>query len=681
MVFTSSYDKTKRRRYSTCNGCGKNFGTNEYRRLYSHLKSCPDIEPETKNLIASAHRERKLDSDKKKMKIDNLNTDLALLFAENNLPFKLLDSQLFQKLIIQPHYQKLPTRQLLSTKYMSDLARTSDTNFLKSIDIYGDYCLCIEFDHWSDSCHRPIFGMVATSPSNQKHLVTLEDISMKSHSTQHIIDSLQSSLENWPPYKINSIVSDSAASCKLARQNFVDDKRFSHIIQHRCYAHFLNLIGQEFTKQNYLKEMMHWAHRLSVIIRNNTRLSAIIRDSGKRKVVRSTETRWYSTVNMIESELDVADIVLDFLDNNRSNNKSNEDEVRILDHRNTIYEMKAAVKILRPLANCIGLAERNDTNLSTLFKGILVFLRSILETNEGNPYISEIVKAFFKYMDANKLGNDLDYLITGYIVDRKNKLDYMTDDAQDIALRTLIRIAKISGYLNEYDNEESLAKQFISYMQQEGHYGRFQKDDESAYHWWKQQPPTILRSVAMRISLLRSSSANIERMFSDAKRMQYPHRGSFHLETLSDLIKVKYSRDSLITDRELLNSSDDEHDITSLIRVPRIQRHRSLDYETAVSMDSIDNIGSQSSTITRISDYSDYEQLTSSQRNDFDGLLDPKIDRAIESFRKLVDFTIINEFIFEQDHNSQFIRSEEPNYDVAFNILRQARYDKQNKNK
>lgn len=65
----------------------------------------------------------------------------------------------------------------------------------------------------------------------------------------HVLDCFESS-------KINAIVSDAASACTKARADFVKQDKYKHIIQQRCFAHSLNLIGKDVSEHPECQDIL-----------------------------------------------------------------------------------------------------------------------------------------------------------------------------------------------------------------------------------------------------------------------------------------------------------------------------------------------------------------------------------------------------------------------------------------
>lgn len=124
-----------------------------------------------------------------------------------------------------------------SVHRMLGLVRSSD-----------DYFLSIEFDHLSDFSHRSILAIIATTSNGARIMIALEDASLYGKIADDIVEPLKKNLDQFPKAKINSIISDSASSCKRAREELTKDPDFQHIIQHRCLAHLLHSMGDKFSE-------------------------------------------------------------------------------------------------------------------------------------------------------------------------------------------------------------------------------------------------------------------------------------------------------------------------------------------------------------------------------------------------------------------------------------------------
>jgi len=120
----------------------------------------------------------------------------------------------------------------------------------------NDHTIAIEFDHWTDSCHRSLLGIIALLNGGQQHIISLEDVSLVGQSVAVMESSTTAALSKISLEKFNSLVSDSASNCVITRNEICKPKDHMHIIQHRCYANWVNLIMRKITESSGMKDLI-----------------------------------------------------------------------------------------------------------------------------------------------------------------------------------------------------------------------------------------------------------------------------------------------------------------------------------------------------------------------------------------------------------------------------------------
>lgn len=103
----------------------------------------------------------------------------------------------------------------------------------------------------------------------------------------------------------------------------------------------------------------------------------------------------------------------------------------------------------------------------------------------------------------------------------------------------------------------TLSKELEAFWYNEGPF-RTQADSmETAETYWHRQPDIgVLKGLALRIVTLRSSSANVERLFSQMKTIQAPNRHRFSLDTLKHMARARVSRNW-----DSFEGDDEENDV------------------------------------------------------------------------------------------------------------------------
>lgn len=513
-----------------CRHCKRELNSNRLRSLLRHVvEDCKATPAQTKARFSAIR-----DSHFKSTRPDDYDKFLKVLIMEN-WPFRIVESSRFKSWLddVNPSY-KIPSRADISEVYIPRLSESYNQDFLRQLKRQRDFSMSVEFDHWQDASGLCILGVLATKQDGSRHLIELRDVTLETKTAIDIEACLKEILSQIPHVKINSVISDSASNCMLARQCLVQARPYSHILSHRCIAHFLNRVGEQVCSDESLEMMMSISNRLVSHIGKSPKLTALLREFCNRKLVSSCETRWYSKVDMLEVLLQMKEGLKKYLEDQEFS--------QIVKDEIFWNDMQSALQVLRPLANCIACAERSSGSLGESFKVILEFGRYIFNSDLEREMNLAAARTFLKYFNDKKLKHgELDLLVSAYAMDRRFKLDYLTDAAIEVVLKTLINLVEVTGYSMK-DVGGSLVKEFSAYCNQEYPFGTIPSQDETASEWWsKISQSIILKPIAERLANLKSSSANIERTFSACRLTQGALRTRLSLENLQHLVRSKIS--------------------------------------------------------------------------------------------------------------------------------------------
>lgn len=643
-----------RRAVYTCLGCGFKVNSSDTKRLAKHAINCKEISLEVRELIKikMANIPFQNTSEESK-KFDRQNLQFLRILVRKNVPFTLLDDRLFKNFLTE-HCQgvSLVSRQVMAERYLSYEANNASNRMAELVNSAEDYHLSIEFDHLSDFSHRSVLAIIATTANGARILIALEDVSLFGKSAEAIIEPLKRAFKEFPKTKINSIISDSASSCKLAREKLAEHQDFQHIIQHRCLAHLLNSVGENFSEQTVIKEMIGVATKLSTFINNRPKIAAELKKAGHNRVQKATKTRWYSLVNMLESLFSVKDDLVTLIEH------SNEQEAReLLNEIVFLHEMSSAIRVLRPLANCIAIAEKVDGSVSETFSSVLEFAKSLTSLNWDHQIVAAGINSFLTYFSYRKLQDEFSLIIAAYCLDRRFKMDYLTEVAIERAFLQIRIIARRSGYSSSA--LKLLSRNFVSFCRQEGEYSKIPNEGQSSLDWWQSIPRRgVLKDIGIRLANLKSSSANCERTFSEIKQMQCPNRANYSMETLERMMTVKLS-----INQELEEMEDDQPSNLPSSQPATIIPTRSRRRQPTMLPTQIATLPEDCDRIENCSQASSCSTLLTFSQGDRDycpplNVLQRDNLAAYKEFKELFDFRVINEYISQSievrneiDHN------------------------------
>lgn len=308
--FAKVAGKDKKHPYTYCVACNETIKSTDTAFIEDHLKMCA-LDDVTKKKIQDAI-DKEAGTELRRMcsvKSDKLDLEWTQVAIKNNLSLRLVEAPDLRSFMkkLKPEWH-MPSRKIMSNKYIPRLARAVDEAFKNRLDTTNEnFLISAEFDHWRDATDRSVLAIVATLPEGTRHLMTLEDVTLRGHSTNSILKSLLKSLNTIDTFKLNAIMSDSAASCKKARAELILNEGFTHVIEYRCQAHLFNLIGARMMNDKDVDEMFIGANKLVSFISGHERLQALLSEEGYNKLVKATAIRWYSHVAMFESLLSIQD--------------------------------------------------------------------------------------------------------------------------------------------------------------------------------------------------------------------------------------------------------------------------------------------------------------------------------------------------------------------------------------
>lgn len=530
-IFISSWNES-RQQETTCLHCSQKLITNRHIRWESHVRRCDKI-PEhiAERFLTSCASLNLVRRDKVS---DEYNIRFGEVMIETGLHLALLRSKRFRDLMrdICPKW-KMASSEEMSSYYFARICSNVEKDYAQLISETKDYSLSIEYDHWSDINGQSLFGVAVTSGNGRSYLHSLDNVTMDGHATEAILMPLKRSMSALPSKKINSVISDSASSCKAAREQLVCDLEWSHVIEHRCIAHLLNrvahLIGRDI---DYLIES---ASQLSNFIRNDAILCSLLKQVGICKPTKAVETRWYSHVTMLEGLV----LAEEELEQNVELGKiRNAKAVAMILDKDFWLEAQCSLIVLRPLANCIATAERHDGSVGEAFAAILEFAKTLDSAYASNKHICLAKEALYKYLSTDKLREEFGLMLACYFLDRRYCMSYVTREGINLVFRTVCTLAQRTG-LQSVIIEGSLTQNFKEYCRQEGDLSR-KATSESAEVWWSAQSSMYpLRLIALRLANLKSSSANLERIWSCMRHLQSPAKTNFSHQTLVRIMKSK----------------------------------------------------------------------------------------------------------------------------------------------
>lgn len=576
----------------TCKFCPKEMTTNRQKIWAQHSANCDKAPTRLKQLatdiLAELSNSRLLEVPRVQ---DRDIIELIKTFLDHNVPMALFNDKRFKNLMMKKGLV-LPDRCIVSSKYLNFMANQADKSFFNKISSMPVHSISVEFDHWTDFCNVSLLAILASFSFGDKHLVSLIDVSLLSHGADDTKNSIVQALKGIPAEKINSLISDSASACRLAKDKVVEIDQYSHLIQHRCLAHYINLIGNGITEEAEFKEIISAANIISRHVNTNIRIAAHLRNAGIKKVTRSTKTRWFTIVSMLETLLINRDDLIRIMQRLRSYDTAILTQLQDEPYWQRVFNL---LKVLKPLNEAVATAESSEGSIGMAMKHLLEFSRALFKADWADPCILTAVKSFLTYFSRQKLTErELGIMLAAYCLERRYNRNYLTAEAEILVFKTLVSIADLSKH-SEASIDEFLEPEFDKFCAQEAEYGAKQEEDQLASEWWQLRSRSILSSVAIRLTSLRSSSAAVERLFSMLKQIQSPNRTNYSLDTLERIGKVKLAvmcenlaENSLNEEPNLFDSSQPLMASQKRRRVPDSMSLESLKFADEVNSPKLD---------------------------------------------------------------------------------------------
>lgn len=532
LTFLAQYFKKSRQSNgkieSKCLRCSRIIKTKELTRLCNHLLACRHISLEERSVIVEKFGAY-TDS---RPSIAEMDRDWAIVMIENNISFNSIESERFRRFVRKylPSWRP-PSRHRISCQIVPRHSERIANKFFADLRDSRESYITVEFDHWTDANHRSLLAVIMCyGEQGNRYLLGIDDVSREGHATAVIVEKLSNMLATIDPKNINAFISDSASTCKKAREDFVIVENYRHVLQHRCLAHLVNRIGEKVSSSSWLSDTMKAASRIASVASNNARLSSLIRESALRQV-RPSGARWYADVEMISSLIAAKSVIVEDI-----NSSKNADDKRIVTDEQFWSTLAKALKLLRPFADCIAAIERNDTSLGQALSHLLQVGRYLFKQDWSDARNLSAITAFLDYVCPGKLEDEFSLLLAAYILDVRNLANYLTEEAIVRALRAITDIASDSGATLEYIND-AISPDYDNFTEQIETFD-WQPED-SPISWWRKRDSRAIKDIALRLAHLKASSAGIERLFSTLKHIQGSQKFNLSLESLTNLGRIK----------------------------------------------------------------------------------------------------------------------------------------------
>ena len=234
----------------------------------------------------------------------------ASAFYKANIPFNVVRPPIFIHAVhetaclrmpayIPPSYNAVRTR-LLTAKRI-DVEKKVEEKLGNSIGKYGITICC---NGWDNVQNRPLLKFVVQcGPNGDLFLGTIDTTSNhKDH--QYVAGQIRPFLEKVGVYNVVQVCTDNALVMTAASRHIFQS--ISHLYVQGCAAHCLDLLLEDWSKEEWGKKLVRKARIISIFIKSHHASQAIFRRLSPNLFIRlSIETRFATNFIMIDRLLQV----------------------------------------------------------------------------------------------------------------------------------------------------------------------------------------------------------------------------------------------------------------------------------------------------------------------------------------------------------------------------------------
>jgi hypothetical protein len=172
----------------------------------------------------------------------------------------------------------------------------------QSIALYG---ATICSDGWNNVIHRPLMNVMLVCPAGDVFIGSV-DTTGHMKTKEYIAGELRTYIEAIGPSKVTQICSDNASAMLGALDDLVPT--YPHSYKQGCCAHILDLLLEDWGKEEMFKTLIIRAKRVCIYIRNHHVTMALYHHYSPRLSLKvPLETRFACNFLMIACMLEVRD--------------------------------------------------------------------------------------------------------------------------------------------------------------------------------------------------------------------------------------------------------------------------------------------------------------------------------------------------------------------------------------
>ena len=236
----------------------------------------------------------------------------AKFFYEANIPFNVARHPAFLDAVKStsesrvgykpPAYHALRTKLIKSTK--DEVAATVAEKTRAPIHKYG---VTICSDGWDNVTHRPLMNVMLSCTSGEVFLGSI-DTTGECKDATYVANCMGDYIDEIGAQNVVQVCTDNAANMLATGALLV--RRFPHIYFQGCAAHALDLLLEDWGKQDWIRRMVKKAKTVVKYIRMHHMPLAIFRRHSPNQILKNpVQTRFATTFIMIERLVEVRQAV------------------------------------------------------------------------------------------------------------------------------------------------------------------------------------------------------------------------------------------------------------------------------------------------------------------------------------------------------------------------------------
>lgn len=447
-----------------------------------------------------------------------IDQQVAKFFYACNIPFNVAEQKEFKTMIsmLRPGYTP-PSRKTLSGTLLDKVFDQVNDNIVEQLE--GKDVTLVQ-DGWSDVHNQPVIASCVHT-GNKSFFITADDTGSNKKTASYcasLAEQAMSLAETKFKCKVRGVVTDNEKKMEVMRKELQENNDSLHV--YGCSSHLLNLLGDELSPNQITSQVVE----VNKYFRNHHRASALLSEYTSQGAVKPQligATRWNSQRTAIDTFLKNRPF---FLMITAQHEDLIEQRIRNLINNIGLYrEAKNLLDNLTPVASALDRLQSDTTSIADACDTWLGLLRE----DCLQPHIAKVQKRFKQAITPTHF--------LAYCLHPNYRGEHLSSEQVQVAHDLLLtKNPELFPHFCCFQSEE---KPFLKSM---FHTSCVTKVDPCV--WWKTAKKTSkdlngeLCDLASVLLKLPSSSASIERIFSNFGAIQTKLRNRLGLEKAAKLV-------------------------------------------------------------------------------------------------------------------------------------------------